>query len=387
MPANDDDDRDFDDPLLRELAAAPPVALPERDLMRTRARLVGVQRDRDAAARWRDLVVRHHAADVRWAPAAPPSAGAMVIRSPPPSMSAEHSTKHILQSLAVNLAIALAKGFAALLTGSGAMLAEAIHSGADCSNQLLLLLGVRQSRRPADDSHPLGYGRALYFWSFLVALLLFTGGGVFSIYEGFHKLAHPEPVEHVEIGLGILGFSLLLEGGSTLSNIREMNRRRRQTPFFRYLQESKDSDLVVIFGENAAASLGLVAAMLALGAAWTTGDPDFDAIGSIAIGVILVGVALFLAVEIKSLLVGERADKTIEEAARAVAGEQPGIVELLRLITVQQGPGEVIVAAKVRVAAELTADGVCAAINAFEVALRERCPEVRWSFVEPDVEA
>jgi divalent metal cation (Fe/Co/Zn/Cd) transporter len=166
-----------------------------------------------------------------------------------------------------------------------------------------------------------------------------------------------------------------------------MNRRRRQTPFFRYLQESKDSDLVVIFGENAAASLGLVAAMIALGTAWATGDADFDAIGSIAIGVILVGVALFLAVEIKSLLVGERADKTIEEAARAIAAEQPGIVEILRLITVQQGPGEVIVAAKVRVAAELTADGVCTAINAFEVALRERCPEVRWSFVEPDLEA
>jgi cation diffusion facilitator family transporter len=227
----------------------------------------------------------------------------MVLRSPPPSMSAEHSTKHILRSLAVNLVIALAKGFAALLTGSGAMLAEAIHSGADCSNQLLLLLGVQQSRRPADDAHPLGYGRALYFWSFLVALLLFTGGGVFSIHEGVHKLAHPEPIEHVEIALGILGFSLLLEGGSTFSNIREMNRRRGQTRFLRYLRESKDSDLVVIFGENAAASLGLVAAMIALGTAWATGDADFDAIGSITIGVILVGVALFLAVEIKSLRV------------------------------------------------------------------------------------
>jgi cation diffusion facilitator family transporter len=320
-PANDDDDRDFDDPLLRELAAAPPIALLDRDL----SRMQGFDRRFDGEVRprrWRDRVARYHDPDV--GPRAAPSADATVLRSPPPSMSDEHSTKHILQSLAVNLAIALAKGFAALLTGSGAMLAEAIHSGADCSNQLLLLLGVQQSRRPADDSHPLGYGRALYFWSFLVALLLFTGGGVFSIYEGVHELAHPEPVEHVEIALGILGFSLLLEGGSTLSNIREMNRRRRQTPFFRYLQESKDSDLVVIFGENAAASLGLVAAMIALGAAWATGDADFDAVGSIVIGVILVGVALFLAVEIKSLLVGERADKTIEEAARAIAGEQPG---------------------------------------------------------------
>lgn len=302
-------------------------------------------------------------------------------------MSGEHSTKHILQSLAVNAAIALGKGVAAMLTGSGAMLAEAIHSGADCSNQLLLLLGVRQSGRPADDAHPLGYGRALYFWSFLVALLLFTGGGVFSIYEGFHKLSHPEPVEHVEIGLGILGISLLLEGGSTLSNIKEMARRRGKKPFFQYLRETKDSDLVVIFGENAAATLGLASAMVALTCAWLTGDPDYDALGSIAIGAILVGVALFLAVEIKSLLVGERADLGIELAARELAAEQPGIVELLRIITLQQGPGEVIVAAKVRVASELTADGVCVAINEFEAALQARCPEVRWSFVEPDLES
>jgi cation diffusion facilitator family transporter len=301
-------------------------------------------------------------------------------------VSGESSTKHILQSLAVNVAIAIGKGVAAFMTGSGAMLAEAIHSTADCSNQLLLLLGVRQSARPADDSHPLGYGRVLYFWSFLVALLLFTGGGVFSVYEGIHKLAHPEPVEHVEIGLAILAVSLLLEGGSTWSNIKEMGRRRGNKPFFRYLQDTKDSDLVVIFGENAAASLGLAAAIGALFTAWVTGDPAWDALGSIAIGVILVGVALFLAVEIQSLLVGERADESIEAAARQIAEEQPGIVEILRIITLQQGPGEVIVAAKVRVASELSADDVCRAINQFEAVLQERCPEVRWSFVEPDFE-
>jgi cation diffusion facilitator family transporter len=299
----------------------------------------------------------------------------------------DHSTKHILQSLAVNVAIAIGKGIAALFTGSGAMLAEAIHSSADCSNQLLLLLGVKQSSKPADDSHPLGYGRALYFWSFLVALLLFSGGGVFSIYEGFHKLAHPEPVEHVEIGLVILAVSLLLEGGSTISNIREMGRRRGKKPFFKYLQDTKDSDLVVIFGENAAASLGLAAAIIALLAAWVTGNADYDAMGSIAIGAILVAVALFLAVEISSLLVGERADESIEQAAKAIAAEQPGIVEILRIITLQQGPGEVIIAAKVRVDPGLGADDVCLAINAFEAELQKRCPEVRWSFVEPDLES
>jgi cation diffusion facilitator family transporter len=302
-------------------------------------------------------------------------------------VSDTHSTKHILQSLAVNLTIAIGKGIAAFVTGSGAMLAESIHSAADCSNQLLLLLGVRQAARPADDSHPIGYGRALYFWSFLVALLLFTGGGVFSVYEGFHKLAHPEPVDHVELALGILAVSLLLEGGSTLSNIKEMNKRRGDKPFFRYLRDTKDSDLVVIFGENAAASLGLAAAIVALVAAWLTGDPDYDAMGSIAIGVILVGVALFLAVEIKSLLVGERADASIEAAARSLARELPGIVDLLRIITVQQGPGEVLVAAKVRIDSALQADDVCRVINEFEAALKQRHPEVRWSFIEPDLES
>lgn len=302
-------------------------------------------------------------------------------------MSGDSPTKHIIQSLLVNAAIAIAKTVAALLTGSGALLAEAIHSGADCTNQLLLLLGVRHSARPADASHPLGYGRSLYFWSFVVALLLFTGGGVFSIYEGIHKLSAHEPVELVWVGLSILGFSLFLEGGATISNMRELNRRRGSVPFFRYLRETKDSGLVVIFGENSAATLGLAAAIVALVLAWITGESQWDAYGSIAIGVILVGVAIFLAVEVQSLLMGERAAPAIEEAAREIAREHADIVEVLRMITLQQGPGEVMVAAKLRVSPTLTAEGVCAAINAFEVAMKQRCPEVRWSFVEPDVDA
>jgi cation diffusion facilitator family transporter len=300
-------------------------------------------------------------------------------------VSAEHSTKHIIQSLLVNLAIAVGKGIAAVLTGSGALLAESIHSAADCSNQVLLLVGVRRSTRPPDDEHPLGYGRVLYFWSFIVALMLFSGGGVFSIYEGVHKLQHPEPVEQVWVGLGILAFSLLLEGGSTISNIREMNRRRGKLGFFEYLHHTKDSDLVVIFGENAAASLGLVAAIAALGLASATGDGRWDAIGSIAIGVILVGVAGFLAIEIKSLLVGERADPIIEEALRELAVADPNVIEVLRVITVQQGPGEVLVAAKVRMIGTLSADEVSEAINAFERALKAKQPDVRWSFIEPDL--
>jgi len=301
-------------------------------------------------------------------------------------VSGDKSTSHILQSLGVNVAIAVFKGGAAFYTGSGAMLAETIHSGADCANQLLLLLGVQQSAKAPSPSHPLGYGRSLYFWSFMVALFLFAGGGVFSIYEGIHKLQHPEPVENVWVGVVILAFSLVLEGWSTISNVRELNRRRGKVLFLRFLRETKDSDLIVVFGENSAASIGLVFALAALGLAHVTRDGRYDAAGSLVIGVVLIGVALFLAVEVKSLLVGEAADPKIERCAREVVQESPELKELLNLITVQQGPGEVLAAMKVRIEGSLTADQVCDAINKFERALKARCPEVKWCFVEPDHE-
>ncbi len=295
------------------------------------------------------------------------------------------NTKQILASLSVNVAIAIAKGIAAFFTGSGALLAETLHSTADCSNQLLLLLGVKQAARPPDDEHPLGYGRDLFFWSFIVALLLFSGGGVFSIYEGIHKLQAPEPVEHVWLGLGILLFSVLLEGWATLGNLREMKKRRGEQPLLQYLVRTKDSDLILLFGENSAAVLGLLVAMAALLLSWQTGDGRFDAIGSIVIGLILVAVAIFLAREVKSLLIGESADPAIAEAVRATLGPaHPAIEAVPRLITVQQGPGEVLVAMKVRLTSGLTTEQVVKSINAFEAALHERAPEIRWCFVEPD---
>ncbi len=303
------------------------------------------------------------------------------------SGAGDKSTSHILQSLAVNVAIAVFKGGAAFYTGSGALLAETIHSSADCGNQLLLLLGVKQAGKAPDETHPLGYGRSLYFWSFMVALLLFTGGGVFSIYEGIHKLMHPEPVENVWVGVAILLFSLLLEGWSTFSNIRELNKRRGAVPFFKYLRETKDSDLVVVFGENGAATLGLFFALASLGAAYVTHDGRYDAAGSLVIGLVLIGVALFLATEVKSLLVGESADPSIARQTRDIVEKSPELNAILNLITVQQGPGEVLVAIKVKIESHLTADQVCEAINKFERELRARCPEVRWCFVEPDLEA
>lgn len=294
-------------------------------------------------------------------------------------------TSHIIQSLIANSIIATSKGVAAVLTGSGAMLAETLHSAADCGNQLLLLMGVKRARRAPTSSHPLGYGRVVYFWSFMVALLLFSGGGMFSIYEGVHKLQHREPVDKVWLGLLILGVSIAIEGWALLGNLREMKRRRGARPFVRYIRATKDSDLVVVFGENLAAVLGLALAFVALVVASETGDSRWDAVGSMAIGVVLILVAVFLAVEVQSLLVGEAADPEVEETARAVVAEDPRLAEVLHCITVQQGPGEVMVALKIRFAPDLTADHVSHAIDDFEKRLRARVTSVRWCFVEPDL--
>ncbi len=300
-------------------------------------------------------------------------------------MSKDDSTGHIIQSLAINVTIAIVKGIAAFFTGSGSMLAEAIHSSADCANQLLLLVGVKQGKRAPDASHPLGYGRAVYFWSFMVALLLFSGGGVFSIYEGVHKIIHPEPVERVWLGVGILLISLVLEGGATISNMREINRRRGQLTFGEYLRDTKDSDLIVVFGENSAAVLGLGLAIVALLSSWFTGDGHWDGYGSVAIGLVLVGVAIFLAREVQSLLIGEAADSAIAETINVIVRDAPEYRRVLHLITVQQGPGEVIVAVKLAFQEGVSGADVCVLIDAFEAKLRAVRPDVRWCFVEPDI--
>lgn len=294
------------------------------------------------------------------------------------------SSSEVIKSLIVNVVIASAKGVGAALTGSGAMLAETLHSFADCGNQILLLFGLRRSQKPADAAHPLGYGREMYFYSFIVALLLFTGGGVFSIYEGVHKLEHPEPVGDLTSGLVILAISILLEGWATLGNLRTMKERRGSVGLYRYLRETKDSDLVVVFGENSAAVLGLSFAIAALVASKLTGDGRWDALGSLAIGVVLVGVAVFLAREVKALLVGESADPALALVIERCAAEDARIQKVLRTLTVQQGPGEIVVALKLQFQPELTAAALVESINQFEQRLQERAPEVKWSFVEPD---
>lgn len=304
---------------------------------------------------------------------------------------ATHDVSHIVQSLVVNLVIAIGKGICAFLTGSGALLAETIHSFADCGNQVLLMIGVKRSQRSPDDAHPLGYGRSLYFWSFLVAMLLFTGGGVFSVYEGIHKLSGHESAEsgptQLWLGIGMLGFALLLEGWATIGNVRELNRRRGRRGFVEYLRFTKESDLVVVFGENSAAVLGLALALAGVGMSHITHDPAWDAYATIGIGVVLVCVAIFLAVETKSLLEGESADPEIRAAIERCADETEGLRGVLRLITLQQGPGEVMIACKVAVDPELGARALVAALNAFEARVKIARPEVRWQFVEPDDQA
>lgn len=295
-----------------------------------------------------------------------------------------NGSNHIIQSLIVNVVIVISKGFAAFMTGSGAMLAETIHSSADCANQLLLLLGVKQARRPADTQHPFGYGKSVYFWSFMVAMLLFSIGGMFSIYEGIHKYNNPEPVHEIAWGIGVLLFAITLEGYATYSNIVELNKRKGSCSFFGYLRTTKDSDLIVIFGENSAAVLGLVLAIIALLVSYYTGDSRYDAIGSLAIGVVLILVAIFLAVEVKSLLIGESADSIILETIESITLKDPLIIEVLNCRTIQQGPGEVLVCVKIKCSPDLTTQSISQLINNFEQEIRTVHPEVKWLYVEPD---
>jgi cation diffusion facilitator family transporter len=296
-------------------------------------------------------------------------------------------TGYIIRALVANFLIACAKAVGAVITGSGAMLAETLHSLSDCVNQLLLLLGLKQARRPPDERYPLGQGRNLYFWSFMVAMLLFLGGGAYSIYEGIHKLQHPEPLSSPYIAIAILGFALAIEGWAMAGAYAAIKQRKGDRPLFAYLRETKDSDLVVIFGEDGAAVLGLALALIAVVVAWLTGDAMWDAVGTLCIGVVLIGVAIFLAVEVKSLLLGEAADPGLVKVLEEVARQDPQITKVLRALTVQQGPGEVLVACKLGFRDDISGKQLIDAINAFEVRLQEKHPEVKWCFVEPDTAA
>jgi cation diffusion facilitator family transporter len=268
------------------------------------------------------------------------------------------------------------------------MMAEAIHSLADCANQVLLLVGTREAEKPPTPEHPLGRGRAAYFWSFMVALMIFLGGGVFSAYEGWHKLEANEPLEHEYAAYTVLVVALAIEIAAALQVKRALDGQKEPgETFWQSLWHSKDADLVVLFAENTADVLGLSLALGALLLAGFTGDPIYDAYGSIAIGLLLCAASLGLTLKVKSLLQGESADPAVEDLFRREAAAQSDIVEVLTVLTIQQGPGEVMVAAKVRLASGLTTDQVVRAINELEVRVKGQNPQVRWQFVEPDIVA
>jgi cation diffusion facilitator family transporter len=294
------------------------------------------------------------------------------------------SAKAIFYAFIANLGIALAKLAASIYTHSGSMLAEAIHSFADCGNQVLLFLGLQQAQKPPDAKHPLGYGRVMYFYSFVVALLLFAMGGLFSIYEGWHKLSGHEVLNKAWVALLVLGLSIGLEFGSLLGCLREIAKLRKGKSLAYWLKHTRNAELVVVLGEDVAALVGLVIAFVFVGLAAATGNSMYDAIGSIAIGVVLVCVSIFVAVRIKGLIVGRSAEEDLQEALRAEIAANPDISELLNAITLQMGP-DVMLAVKVRMRAGLTLDAAVESLNALERQIKAKFPEVAWCFVEPDV--
>ena len=302
-------------------------------------------------------------------------------------MSAQaDSLKSVLFALGANLGIAISKAVAAFITGSGAMLAEAIHSFADSANQGLLLWGMKSAKKPADDDHPLGYGKVIYFWSFIVALLLFSVGGLFSINEGWHKLHSTAPVVSPWIAIGVLGFSIVLEWFSLMGCVAEVNKIRAGRSWWRWFRESRQSELVVVFGEDIAALFGLAFALVAVGLTILTGNPVFDALGSIAIGVLLIVVAVLLSNQIKSMLVGQSAEAPLRAALASQLRSEAQIVELLQVLTLHFGD-DLMVAVKARMRDAQSSHVLAENINAIEDRLKAAFPEVRWIFFEPDVRA
>jgi cation diffusion facilitator family transporter len=293
------------------------------------------------------------------------------------------SLRTILYALGANLAIAAAKTAAAIATGSSAMLAEAIHSYADSGNQGLLLWGMRQAKRPPSPDYPLGWGKAVFYWSFIVALVLFSLGGLFSLYEGWHKLADPQPVRYPWVAVGILVFGLAAESVSLRACLHEVNKVRGGRTLWRWFRDSRQSELVVILGEDLAALLGLALALIAVLLTMYTDNPAWDALGSMSIGVVLIVVAILVGIEIKALLIGQSADHETEARLREFLQRQPDVEKVFRLLTLQLGTS-LMVAAKVKMKPESAAELV-AAINRAEAATRAEFPEVQWLFFEPDV--
>lgn len=294
------------------------------------------------------------------------------------------SKKVIIAALIGNSLIALSKFTAAALTGSSAMLSEGIHSVVDTGNQLLLLYGLRRARRPADERFPFGYGKEIYFWSFVVAILIFAVGAGLSLYEGVHHLLHPSPVENPSLNYIVLALAMLFEGGAWYFALREFSRAKGKWGYIEAVQRGKDPSMFVVLFEDSAAMLGLVVAFAGIALGQLTGNPAFDAIASIIIGLILGGTAIWLAYETKGLLIGEAANRRVIEGIRQLATATPGVGHLNEVLTMHMGPDFILVNLSVEFDDRLRAEEIEAAIAALDGQIKAAYPEVKRIFVEAE---
>lgn len=301
-------------------------------------------------------------------------------------MSASGGTKAIIAALAANLAIAVAKFVAFLFTGSSSMLAESIHSVADSGNQGLLLLGGKRAQRERTTEHPFGYGRERYFYAFVVAVVLFTIGSAFSIYEGIHKLGSTEELTNLGWAFGVLIFAIIAESFSFRTAIKESNHVRGNQSWVAFIRRSKSPELPVIVLEDLGALLGLVFALFGVTMSAVTGDPIWDAIGTLMIGILLGIIAIILAVETKSLLLGEGASPDVEVQIRAALESAPEVTRVIHMRTLHLGPEELLVAAKIAVDHNDTAADVARGIDEAEQRIRAAVPIARVIYLEPDLD-
>ncbi len=296
-----------------------------------------------------------------------------------------HGTKAVVAALLANAGIAVAKFVGFVITGSASMLAESIHSVADSGNQGLLLLGGRRARREADAEHPFGYGRERYFWAFVVALVLFSLGGAFAIFEGVEKIRHPHEVESPAVAIGILLFAVALETFSFRTAIVEANKVRGDVGWWQFIRRSKNPELPVVLLEDLGAEVGLLIALSAVTTTLVTDDPIYDGIGTLSIGVLLSVIAIVLATEMKSLLLGETAAPEVQSRIRAAIEADADVEHLIHIRTQHIGPEELLIGVKVCFAPDLSMERLAAAVNRVEGTVRSEVPEARVMYIEPDL--
>jgi cation diffusion facilitator family transporter len=295
-------------------------------------------------------------------------------------------TRAIIAALLANAGIAVAKFVGYLITGSSSMLAESVHSVADTSNQGLLLLGGNRAKRAATTEHPFGYGRDRYFYSFVVALLLFSLGSVFAMYEGIHKLEEPEPLTSPLVAVAILVVAIVLEGFSFRTAIVESRPLKGAGTWWQFIRQSKVPELPVVLLEDFGALIGLVLALLGVGLTVVTDNPVFDALGTISIGILLGVIAIILIIEMKSLLIGEGATRPVLHKIVTELQDGPDVERVIHIRTQYLGPEELLVAAKIAMTPGLPLEGVARAIDEAEVRVRAAVPDARIIYLEPDLD-